>query len=63
MPPANIGPRERRKRLRMGVAMLAAALLLLAGLVGAGAGRPWRALALVPFWLSALGFAQARGGT
>jgi hypothetical protein len=60
---ANIGPRERRRRLRQGIVTLILGALL--GVVMARAGvDPWWRLALVlPFWTGALGVSQAREET
>jgi hypothetical protein len=60
---ANIGPRERRKRLLGGVVQLTVGLFVLAVLLAAGAGRWWR-LALFPLFLGgASGFFQWREKT
>jgi len=59
----NIGPRGRWRRLVAGAAALAAGVVILTALVVAGAGRGWRALVVVPFWLGALGVVQARSQT
>ena len=59
----NIGPRERRKRLAFGVAMLVLGLGGLAVLIVAEVDRPWRIVLFAPFWLAALGYLQAREGT
>lgn len=50
---ANIGPRERRKRVRSGVALM----------VGIGVDRLLRLLLLLPFWAGAVGVLQARERT
>ena len=56
---ANIGPGERRKRQRIGVVMGAVGVLLTAAL-WAAAFNPWaRAIAFVPFFVSAIAFFQA----
>ncbi len=59
----NIGPRERRKRLVVGVAMLAAGAGVALALVFGGATRWWRLSVFFPFWVGALGVFQARAGT
>lgn len=60
---ANIGPRERRKRLIAGWVALAAAGILAYGLFGFHWARPWR-LGLFPFvWIGAMGVLQAREKT
>ena len=63
MPPAvwiaNIGPGERRKRLRWGVMALGASVLLVAALVVGGADRRWRLVVFLPLWFAALGIFQA----
>lgn len=55
----NIGPREERKRLIMGVAALAVGLGIAAGLMVIGVDRWWRLGLFFPFWLGALGIFQA----
>jgi len=62
-PLANIGPRERRRRLIAGVAALVAAGSGLAALIALGVPRVWRVALVLPFWFGALGLAQARGRT
>lgn len=67
MPPqarvANIGPRERKRRLRFGLGAgglsLIAAVLLIAGAASPG----WRLTLFVPLFLAALGYFQARDRT
>jgi len=54
----NIGPRERRRRLRFGVVLAAVGLAGAAALLALGAPRPFRALLFAPFWASAVGFCQ-----
>jgi len=59
----NIGPKERRKRLISGVILLALSLGILVALIAADVNQ-WRRLALfLPFWMSMLGFFQARERT
>ena len=60
---ANIGRRERRKRLLAGLAGLAAAVALEAALVLHGAPSWWRLPVFAVFWLGALGVMQASGHT
>lgn len=60
---ANIGPRGRLRRMRLGVAMLALGAGLVAALVASDAHRAWRLLGFVPFWAGALGVMQAREKT
>lgn len=59
----NLGPREQRKRLLFGVAMLVVALALAAALLTTGAGRWWRLVLFVPFALAGHGLFQAREKT
>ena len=59
----NIGPRERRKRLTLGIAALVFGVGLVALFVVADAARAWRLLAALPFWGAALGYFQARDKT
>lgn len=60
---ANIGPRERRKRMRFGVVLLVAGAGLAALLVGLQVDRLWRLLSFLPFWAGAVGVLQARERT
>jgi len=60
---ANIGPRERRKRMRFGAVLLAAGAGLEAVLVGVEAQRLWRLFLFLPLWVGALGLLQAREKT
>jgi len=59
----NIGPRERRRRMRWGVGPLPLAALLAALLASTGIPATWRVTLLLPFWIGALGVFQARGKT
>jgi len=59
----NIGPRERRRRMRFGAVLLVAGAGLAALLVGIQADRPWRLLLFLPFWAGAVGVLQAREKT
>lgn len=59
----NIGPRERRKRMRFGAVLVVAGAGLAALLVGIQADRPWRLLLFLPFWAGAVGVLQAQEKT
>jgi hypothetical protein len=59
----NLGPREQRKRLVFGMAMLAVALALTAALLTTGASRWWRLVLFLPFALAGHGLFQAREKT
>jgi hypothetical protein len=60
---ANIGPEETRKRLLMGVVMLALGVVLAVVFAHAEVSRGWYAALFLPFWIAALGAAQARKKT
>ena len=60
---ANIGPKEVRKRLVMGVAVLATSVILEFIFARAGVSRGWYAVLFLPFWMGALGISQARKKT
>jgi hypothetical protein len=60
---ANIGPKETRKRLLMGVAMLALGVVLAAVFAHADVSRWWFAALLLPFWIGTLAISQARKKT
>ena len=60
---ANIGPREIRKRLIMGVIMLALGLVLAVIFTHAGVSRGWYATLFLPFWIGTLAVSQARKKT
>jgi hypothetical protein len=59
----NIGPRERRRRLLGGIALLAVTLCVAGCMLWFGASRPWRLLIFLPAWAAALGFFQVTGKT
>jgi hypothetical protein len=59
----NIGPRERHRRLVVGVDMLGIAVTLAAVLVLFGASRGWRLLVVVPAWIAGLGLFQVKEKT
>ena len=60
---ANIGPKETRKRLLMGVTMLAAGVVLAVIFTHAGVSRGWYAALFLPFWMGTLAASQARKKT
>lgn len=60
---ANIGPGERRKRLLMGITMLAVGVGITATLMFTGVSQGWRVGLFFPFWMGALGLFQAREKT
>lgn len=59
----NIGVRQRRHRLVVGLLAAAASVLALGTLLGTGAPRSARLLAVLPFWAGALGLLQHREKT
>jgi hypothetical protein len=60
---ANIGPKETRKRLLMGVAMLALGGVLAVVFAHADVSRGWYAALVLPFWIGTLAVSQARKKT
>jgi len=60
---ANIGPRERRKRLMFGVTSLVVSVAGAAALVLSGTAVAWRAALFLPFMSAGLGFFQWREQT
>ena len=60
---ANIGPKETRKRLLIGVAMLATGVVLAIIFTRAGVSRGWYSILFLPFWMGTLGISQARKKT
>ena len=60
---ANIGPKETRKRLLMGVAMLAVGVVLAPIFTHAGVSRGWYSVLFLPFWMGTLCLSQARKKT
>jgi hypothetical protein len=59
----NIGPGGRRRRLIMGALLAVVGLVLVVGLILARVTPGWVLVAVVPFWLGALGLIQAREQT
>jgi hypothetical protein len=60
---ANIGPRERQKRLVFGVTALFLSVVISAIFVIEGVRPIWRLTLFVPLFTGALGFFQARDRT
>jgi hypothetical protein len=60
---ANIGPRERRKRLVFGVVALSLSVVISAIFVAQGVRPIWRLSLFVPLFAGALGFFQSRDRT
>jgi hypothetical protein len=56
---ANIGPRERRKRMTFGVALLVLGGLAAIGLVAGGVAPGWRLVLFLPFSGGGSGVFQA----
>ncbi len=60
---ANIGPKETRKRLLMGIVMLALGIVLAVIFTRADVSRGWYAALFLPFWIGSLAVSQARKKT
>ena len=60
---SNIGPKETRKRLLMGLAMLALGVVLAVVFAYADVSRGWYAALFLPFWMGTLAVSQARKKT
>lgn len=60
---ANIGPKETRKRLIMGVAMLALGVVMAIIFTHTDVSRGWYAALFLPLWMGTLGISQARKKT
>lgn len=60
---ANIGPRERQKRLTFGLVTLALSAAIAGGLVWTGVAVAWRAAVFLPLMGAALGVLQWREKT
>jgi hypothetical protein len=59
----NIGPKETRKRLLMGVVMTAVAVVLAVIFSHAGVSRGWYSVLFLPFWMGTFAISQARKKT
>lgn len=59
----NIGPKERAKRLVIGLVLLAAGFGAAWALIHYRVGRGWRYLLFLPFWGGMMGVLQAWGKT
>ena len=59
----NIGPRGRRKRFVMGMALLVLTAVLIPAVLSAGLGRPWRLVLFLPAFFGMLCVIQARQKT
>ena len=60
---ANIGPKETRKRLFMGVAMLVLGIGMAVIFTHTDVSRGWYAALFLPFWIGTLALSQARKKT
>jgi hypothetical protein len=59
----NLGPKQTRKRLVMGVVMLAAGIGIAVALIVGGSDCWWRLAVFFPFWMAGLGLFQAKEKT
>ena len=59
----NIGPKEIRNRLLMGVALIAIGVVLAVSFTHAGVSRGWYSVLFLPFWMGTLALSQARKKT
>ena len=59
----NIGPRQRRGRMRYGVVARGASVILGSLLIATGVSGAWRVSLFLPLWIGALGVFQARAKT
>jgi hypothetical protein len=59
----NIGPKEIRKRLVIGIVMVALAVVLAVVFSHAGRSRGWYLTLFLPFWMGILALSQARKKT
>lgn len=60
---ANIGPGERRKRLRFGIVAFGVSVAIGALLVATGVRAVWRLSLVLPLFVAGLGYFQARDKT
>ena len=60
---ANIGPKEIRKRVLMGVVMLVGGVVLTVIFAHADVSPGWYPALFLPFWMGTLGISQARKKT
>jgi hypothetical protein len=60
---ANIGPRQRQRRLMAGLVFLLVTAGVAVSLIVFDAPRPWRLLVFLPAWAAAIGFFQVRART
>jgi hypothetical protein len=60
---ANIGPKETRKRLLMGIVLLGLGIVLAVIYTRADVSRGWYAALFLPFWIGSLAVSQARKKT
>lgn len=60
---ANIGPRERQKRLRIGLALFLITLIVLGVLIAFDVNPVWRLLLLFMFWGAGTSYFEARDKT
>jgi hypothetical protein len=59
----NIGPKETRKRLLMGVVMITVGVVMAVIYSRAGVSRGWYSGLFLPFWMGTLALSQARKKT
>jgi hypothetical protein len=59
----NLGPKETRKRLLMGIVMIAVGVVLAVIFSHIGVSRGWYFWLFLPFWMGTLGLSQARKKT
>jgi hypothetical protein len=59
----NIGPHQRRRRMRWGIGAFVLSGILAVFLITTGVPRAARLFLVLPFWTGALGVFQARGKT